>query len=84
MKQTYLSRVNWKSYRIGYRIEKDADDRNYVWVVGTVNGKDVLASNHFNEHKNVAEAISNMMNRSLPNYLNGQHHETHYPERFFA
>ena len=84
MKNTHLSKVNQKNYQIGCRIEKDADDRNYVWVIGTINGKDTLRDNRFNGREDVAKAISWMMNHSLPSYLDGHHHETHYPEGFFA
>jgi len=84
MTSTHTSKVNWKTYRISCRIEKDADDRNYVWVVGTINGKDTLRDNRFNGREDVAKGIAWMMNHSLPSYLDGHHHETHYPEGFFA
>jgi hypothetical protein len=84
MENTYTSKINWKTYRISCRIEKDADDTNYVWIRGQVNGKDILASNHLNERKNISDAMRWMMAYSLPAYLDGHHHETHYPEGFFS
>ena len=78
MTSTHVSKVDWKTYRIGCRIEKDTDDRNYVWIVGQVNGKDVMRDNHFNQPANVSKAVGWMINHSLPAYLDGHHHETHY------
>ena len=74
----HLSKRTWKTYRIDTRIEKDQDDRNWVWIRGMINGKEILADQAFNEPTNVRKAVNWMMNHSLPNYLDGLHHETHY------